>query len=235
MYVISIFMMEWDRNHACLAFTAFTLLFMSYVVSMYQWMFRSYPSPFSCIFTHHTTQIHIISNIIYSLPSCPFHLHCFLFLFISCFNSLSCLVLAVFIVVAVCVRVCVVFTLFSLLHCYAPACFVFSPVAMWMCLVCDERRNSGWWTHSFSFMLDAEAELFSSFLSSSIIQLLCPIGAAVVCVCVCGVFLFLCLSVSLLLISLLLARFSSPSGGDHIPCMSTVIACLACNHGGRAL
>ena len=44
MYVISIFMMEWDRNHACLAFTAFTLLFMSYVVSMYQWMFRSYPS-----------------------------------------------------------------------------------------------------------------------------------------------------------------------------------------------
>lgn len=109
--------------------------------------------------------------------------------FCSCsshvFNSLSCLVLAVFIVVAVCVRVCVVFTLFSLLHCYAPACFVFSPVAMWMCLVCDERRNSGWWTHSFSFMLDAEAELFSSFLSSSIIQLLCPIGAAVVCVCVC--------------------------------------------------
>ena len=70
MYVISIFMMEWDRNHACLAFTAFTLLFMPYVVGMYQWMFRSYPSPFSCIFTHHTTQIHIISNIIYSLPPC---------------------------------------------------------------------------------------------------------------------------------------------------------------------
>ena len=163
----------------------------------------------------------------------PFHLHCFLFLFISCFNSLSCLVLAVFIVVAVCVRVCVVFTLFSLLHCYAPACFVFSPVAMWMCLVCDERRNSGWWTHSFSFML-ARKLSFSSFLSSSIIQLLCPIGAAVVCVCVWHV-LFLCLSVSLLLISLLLAPFSSPSAGDHIPCMSTVIACLACNHGGRAL
>ena len=176
-------MMEWDRNHACLAFTAFTLLFMPYVVSMYQWMFRSYPSPLSCIFTHHTTQIHIISNIIYSLPPCFIYIA-----FCSCsshvFNSLSCLVLAVFIVVAVCVRVCVVFTLFSLLHCYAPACFVFSPVAMWMCLVCDERRNSGWWTHSFSFMLDAEAELFSSFLSSSIIQLLCPVGAAVVCVCV---------------------------------------------------
>ena len=176
----------------------------------------------------------------------PYYLQHYLFFaslfiyiaFCSCsshvFNSLSCLVLAVFIVVAVCVRVCVVFTLFSLLHCYAPACFVFSPVAMWMCLVCDERRNSGWWTHSFSFMLDAEAELFSSFLSSSIIQLLCPIGAAVVCVCVWHV-LFLCLSVSLLLISLLLARFSSPSAGDHIPCMSTVIACLACNHGGRAL
>ena len=184
MYVISIFMMEWDRNHACLAFTAFTLLFMSYVVSMYQWMFRSYPSPFSCIFTHHTTQIHIISNIIYSLPSCPFHLHCFLFLFISCFNSLSCLVLAVFIVVAVCVRVCVVFTLFSLLHCYAPACFVFSPVAMWMCLVCDERRNSGWWTHSFSFMPDAEAELqfFPFFFNHS--ATLSHWRRCCVCVCV---------------------------------------------------
>ena len=132
----------------------------------------------------------------YSLSSCPFHLHCFLFLFISCFNSLSCLVLAVFIVVAVCVRVCVVFTLFSLLHCYAPACFVFSPVAMWMCLVCDERRNSGWWTHSFSFMLARTLSL-SSFLSSSIIQLLCPMGAAVVCVCVCVacfVFVFVCFS-----------------------------------------
>lgn len=164
-----------------------------------------------------------------------FHLHCFLFLFISCFNSLSCLVLAVFIVVAVCVRVCVVFTLFSLLHCYAPACFVFSPVAMWMCLVCDERRNSGWWTHSFSFMLDAEAELqfFPFFFNHS--ATLSHWRRCCVCVCVCGVFLFLCLSVSLLLISLLLARFSSPSAGDHIPCMSTVIACLACNHGGRAL
>ena len=162
------------------------------------------------------------------------HLHCFLFLFISCFQfSLLSRFSCFHCCCCVCVRVCVVFTLFSLLHCYAPACFVFSPVAMWMCLVCDERRNSGWWTHSFSFM--PRKLSFSSFLSSSIIQLLCPIGAAVVCVCVCGVFLFLCLSVSLLLISLLLAPFSSPSAGDHIPCMSTVIACLACNHGGRAL
>ena len=134
------------------------------------------------------------------------HLHCFLFLFISCFNSLSCLVLAVFIVVAVCVRVCVVFTLFSLLHCYAPACFVFSPVAMWMCLVCDERRNSGWWTHSFSF---AEAELFSSFLSSSIIQLLCPIGAAVVCVCVWRVFVFVFVCFSFIDFSLTSSLFFS--------------------------
>lgn len=133
--------------------------------------------------------------------------------FCSCsshvFNSLSCLVLAVFIVVAVCVRVCVVFTLFSLLHCYAPACFVFSPVAMWMCLVCDERRNSGWWTHSFSFMLDAEAELFSSFLSSSIIQLLCPIGAAVVCVCVWRVFVFVFVCFSFIDFSLTSSLFFS--------------------------
>ena len=184
MYVISIFMMEWDRNHACLAFTAFTLLFMSYVVSMYQWMFRSYPSPFSCIFTHHTTQIHIISNIIYSLPPCFIYIA-----FCSCsshvFNSLSCLIVAVSIVVAVCVYVCVLFLLSFLFFIAMLQLVLFSPLLQCGCVLCVMRGGTRDGGPTVSHSCLTRKLSFSSFLPSSIIQLLCPIGAAVVCVCVC--------------------------------------------------
>ena len=159
--------------------------------------------------------------------------------FCSCsshvFNSLSCLVLAVSIVVAVCVYVCVLFLLSFLFFIAMLQLVLCSPLLQCGCVLCVMRGGTRDGGPTVSHSCLTRKLSFSSFLSSSIIQLLCPIGAAGVCVCVCGVFLFLCLSVSLLLISLLLARFSSPSAGDHIPCMSTVIACLACNHGGRAL
>lgn len=133
--------------------------------------------------------------------------------FCSCsshvFNSLSCLVVAVSIVVAVCVYVCVLFLLSFLFFIAMLQLVLFSPLLQCGCVLCVMRGGTRDGGPTVSHSCLTRKLSFSSFLSSSIIQLLCPIGAAVVCVCVWRVFVFVFVCFSFIDFSLTSSLFFS--------------------------